>query len=229
MRQALGDLNLDDHRWQPAAIHSIISSAKNELVGPEHFVASTYKEEIALRVYERYQRLLRDNNALDFDDLLMKAVELFRDRGDLLRAYQERYLHILVDEFQDTNVTQYELVKMLVGLHRNLFAVADEDQSVYSWRGADYRNVLRFRDDFPDHHLILLEQNYRSTATILEAAKNIIRKNMHRVDKDLFTERGQGPKLQVVEAYDEQDEARFVVGEIARLEAEAKIPAGTCA
>jgi DNA helicase-2/ATP-dependent DNA helicase PcrA len=229
VRQALDDLNLDAHRWQPTVIHSIISSAKNELIDPEHFIARTYNEEIALRVYERYQRLLRDNNALDFDDLLMKAVELFRDRGDLLRAYQERYLHILVDEFQDTNVTQYELVKMLVGLHRNLFAVADEDQSVYSWRGADYRNVLRFRDDFPDHRLILLEQNYRSTATILEAAKNVIRKNTRRVDKDLFTERGQGRKLQVVEAYDEQDEARFVVGEIARLEAEAKIPAGTCA
>ncbi len=229
VRQALRDLNLDDQRWQPAAIHSIISAAKNELIGPDRFLARTYTEEIAARVYERYQQLLRDNNALDFDDLLMKTVELFRQRDDLLRAYQERYLHVLVDEFQDTNMTQYELVKLLVGVHRNLFAVADEDQSVYSWRGADYRNVLRFRDDFPDHRLILLEQNYRSTTTILEAAKHIIRKNLHRVDKDLFTERGQGLKVQIVEAYNEQEEAQFVVSEIARLEAEARIPPGACA
>jgi DNA helicase-2/ATP-dependent DNA helicase PcrA len=229
VRQALRDLDLDDKRYRPAAIHSIISQAKNELIGPDRFQARTYTEEIAARVYQRYEGLLRDNNALDFDDLLMKSVELFRQQHDLLNTYQERYLHVLVDEFQDTNIAQYELVKLLVGKHRNLFAVADEDQSIYSWRGADFRNVLRFRDDFPDHRLILLEQNYRSTTTILEAAKHVIRKNVHRVDKNLFTQRGEGVKLELVEAYDEHDESRFVIGEIARLEAEAGIPHGHCA
>ncbi len=228
-RQALRDLNLDDKRNRPTSIHSIISQAKNELNGPDRFLARTYNEEIAARVYVRYQELLRNNNAMDFDDLLMKTVELFRERDDLLSDYQERYLHVMVDEFQDTNMAQYELVKLLVGRHRNLFVVADEDQSIYSWRGADYRNVLRFRDDFPDHQLILLEQNYRSTGTILDAAKHIIRRNQHRVDKDLFTERGEGVKIEVIETYDEQDEARLVVGEIARLGAESNVPPGHCA
>ena len=229
MRQVLRDLNLDDKRYRPTTIHSIISQAKNDLIGPDRFVARTYNEEIAARAYVRYQELLRSNNAVDFDDLLMKTVELFRESDDLRGAYQERYLHVLVDEFQDTNMAQYELVKLLVGQHRNLFVVADEDQSIYSWRGADYRNVLRFRDDFPEHRLILLEQNYRSTGTILNAAKHIIRKNQHRVDKDLFTERGDGVKIEVVEIYDEQDEARFVVGEIARIGAEASVAPGHCA
>jgi DNA helicase-2/ATP-dependent DNA helicase PcrA len=229
VRQALRDLDLDDKRYSPATIHNIISQAKNELVGPERFQARTYTEEVAARVYQRYQELLRGNNAMDFDDLLMKTVELFRQRDDLLGAYQDRYLHVLVDEFQDTNMAQYELVTLLVGKYRNLFVVADEDQSIYSWRGADYRNVLRFRNDFPEHRLVLLEQNYRSTTTILEVAKHIIRKNAHRVDKDLFTQRGGGVKVDVKEAYDEQDEARFVVGEIARLEAEGGISLGQCA
>ena len=229
IRQALRDLDLDDKRYRPTTIHSIISQAKNELIAPDCFQARTYTEEIAARVYLRYQGLLRENNALDFDDLLMKVVDLFREQDDLLDAYQDRYLHVLVDEFQDTNMAQYELVKLLVGRHRNLFAVADEDQSIYSWRGADYRNVLRFRDDFPEHRLILLEQNYRSTGTILEAAKHIIRKNPHRVDKNLFTQRGDGVEVEAIEAYDEQDEARFVVSEIARLEAEAGILPGHCA
>lgn len=229
IRQALRDLNLDDKRYRPTTIHNIISQTKNELIGPVDFQTRTYTEEVAARVYVRYQELLRSNNAMDFDDLLMKIVELFRQRDDLLGAYQERYLHVLVDEFQDTNMAQYELVKLLVDKYHNLFAVADEDQSIYSWRGADFRNVLRFRDDFPDHRLVLLEQNYRSTAIILEVAKHIIRKNQYRVDKNLFTQRGEGVKVEVVEAYDEQDEARFVVSEIARLEAEADIPPGYCA
>ena len=229
VRQALRELNLDEKQYRPSAIHGIISQAKNDLIGPDRFVARTYKEEIAARVYQRYQELLRDSNAMDFDDLLMQSVELFRGRADLLSAYQGRYLHVLVDEFQDTNMAQYELVKLLVGKHRNLFVVADEDQSIYSWRGADYRNVLRFRDDFPEHRLVMLEQNYRSTTTILEAAKHIIRKNVQRVDKNLFTQRGEGVKVDVVEAYDEEDEARFVASEIARLEADSRILPGNCA
>lgn len=229
IRQALRELNLDDKKHRPTSIHSRISTAKNELVGPDRFQAITYQEEIVHRVYKRYQELLRDNNALDFDDLLMKTLHLFRQRDDVVTAYQERYQYILVDEFQDTNMVQYELVRLLAGKHQHLFAVADEDQSIYSWRGADYRNVLRFREDFPSHRLILLEENYRSTGTILEAARHIIRHNVHRVDKHLFTHRGDGPKLQVIETYDEQEEVQYVAGEIVRLQAESQLATSQCA
>lgn len=229
IRQALRELNLDDKKHRPTSIHGRISTAKNELIGPERFQAITYQEEIVHRVYKRYQELLRENNALDFDDLLMKTVNLFRQRDDVVTAYQERYQHILVDEFQDTNMVQYELVKLLAGKHQHLFAVADEDQSIYSWRGADYRNVLRFSEDFPSHRLILLEENYRSTGTILEAARHIIRHNVHRVDKQLFTHRGDGVKVHVIEAYDEQEEAQYVAGQIVRLQAESRVPTSHCA
>ena len=194
VRRALREMNLDEKKYKPAGILNVISKCKNELIGPEGFRAGTYFEEIARRVYDRYQHLLQENDAFDFDDLLMKPVQLFRDHEDLLAAYRQRFRHVLVDEFQDTNLAQYELLKLLAGPQPCLFAVADEDQSIYSWRGADYRNVLRFRDDFPKHQLILLEQNYRSTATILEAAKNVIRRNTARVDKDLFTRRGPGAR-----------------------------------
>ena len=229
IRQALRDMNLDDKKHRPTSIHGRISTAKNELIGPERFQAITYQEEIVHRVYKRYQELLRENNALDFDDLLMKTVHLFRQRDDVVTAYQERYQHILVDEFQDTNMVQYELVRLLAGKHQHLFAVADEDQSIYSWRGADYHNVLRFREDFPSHRLILLEENYRSTGTILEAARHIIRHNVHRVDKQLFTHRGDGVKVQLIEAYDEQEEAQYVAGEIVRLQAESQVATSQCA
>lgn len=229
VRQALRDLNLDEKKFTPSGIHSIISSAKNELIGPEEFQAHTYRQEVAARVYQRYQELLRENNAFDFDDLLMQTVELLHNHAQLLAAYQERYQHILVDEFQDTNTAQYELLKLLSARHRQLFVVADEDQSIYRWRGADYRNVLRFRDDFPEHRLILLEQNYRSTTHILEAAKQVIRQNARRVDKDLYTQRGDGAKVRLIETYDEQEEAQFVVNEIARLEAEGVAAASQCA
>jgi DNA helicase II / ATP-dependent DNA helicase PcrA len=218
VRQALKELDLDSKVWNPAGIQAVISKSKNELIGPAEFQARDYREEIIQRVYERYQARLRANNALDFDDLLLKTHQLFSRIDEIRGRYQERYLHVLVDEFQDTNMVQYDLVKLLAGQHRNLFAVADEDQSIYSWRGADYRNVLRFRDDFADHRLILLEQNYRSTKTIVEAAKNVIRQNSQRVDKELFTERGQGPKIRLMEAYNEQEEANFVVDEISRLD-----------
>ena len=229
VRQALRDLNLDEKKFTPSGIHSIISSAKNELIGPEDFQAQSYRQEVAARVYRRYQELLRDNNAFDFDDLLMQTVELFRDHAQLLAAYQERYQYVLVDEFQDTNTAQYELLKLLAARHHRLFVVADEDQSIYRWRGADYRNVLRFRDDFPEHRLILLEQNYRSTMHILEAAKQVIRQNVQRVDKDLYTRRGAGAKVHLIETYDEQEEAQFVAGEIARLEAEGLATPSQCA
>jgi Superfamily I DNA and RNA helicases len=163
IRQALRDLNLDEKRYRPGALRAAISRAKNEFIRPEAYPIRTYFDEIVARVYARYEERLRAADALDFDDLLLRAVELFEDHPDVLARYQERYRHILVDEFQDTNTVQYLLLRLLASRHRNLFCVGDEDQSIYGWRGADFRNVIRFREHFPDARIIVLEENYRST------------------------------------------------------------------
>jgi len=229
VRQALQDLNLDEKMYRPQAILATISKAKNELIGSESFEPQTYWQEVAGRVYTRYQELLLANNAQDFDDLLMNAVHLFTRHPDVLAKYQRRYLHILVDEFQDTNTAQYVLVKRLAGENSNLFAVGDEDQSIYAFRGADFRNVHRFRNDYPDARLVLLEQSYRSTQTILDVAKAVISCNIHRTPKDLRTEKGQGLPIVAHEAYNEQEEAQYVVDEIAHLVAEGTCGPGDCA
>jgi DNA helicase-2/ATP-dependent DNA helicase PcrA len=229
VKRALRDLELDEKQWKPRPIHYAISRAKNELISPEKFRTRTYQDEIIARVYERYQQVLVENNAMDFDDLLLVTHQLFRRHESVLEKYQQQYLHVLVDEFQDTNMVQYELTKMLAGGHGNIFVVGDLDQSIYSWRGADYRNVLRFREDYPDHKLVRLSQNYRSTETILAVAKEVIRKNENRIDNELFTQRGQGVKIQVIEAYNEREEASFVVDEIRRLEREGQFSPGEVA
>ncbi|MFN3762885.1 MAG: UvrD-helicase domain-containing protein, partial [Anaerolineae bacterium] len=229
VRQVLKDLNLDEKRYTPAAVHAVISRAKNELIGPESFQPTSYFEEVARRVYEQYQERLRANNGLDFDDLLMETVRLFREAPQVLARYQERYLHILVDEFQDTNMAQYVLLRQLAARHRNLFVVADEDQSIYRWRGADYRNISRLRQDYPDLATYLLEQNYRSTQTILDVAQAIIRPNPNRTPKRLFTDRGHGPKVVIHEAYDPEEEAQYVVDTIARLVLTGEAQPGDCA
>ncbi len=220
VKQALEDLNLDDKRYRPRSMHAAISQAKSELVPPEAYASHSYFGEIVKRVYERYQALLTGNSGLDFDDLLMITATTFRNRPDVLAKYQEQYRHLLVDEFQDTNQAQYVLLRQLSGRYHNLFCVADEDQSIYRWRGADYRNIRRLREDHADIETFLLERNYRSTQTILDAARAVIRHNRDRVDKNLFTERGDGPEIVVHEAYDQDDEAQFVVDTIARLVAE---------
>ncbi|MGB9776177.1 MAG: ATP-dependent helicase [Anaerolineae bacterium] len=229
VRQVLKDLNIDEKRYPPAGVHAVISRAKNELIGPGSFQPASYLEEIARRVYEQYQERLRANNGLDFDDLLMETVRLFREAPQVLARYQERYLHILVDEFQDTNMAQYILLKQLAARHRNLFVVADEDQSIYRWRGADYRNISRLREDYPDLATYLLEQNYRSTQTILDVAQAIIRHNPNRTPKKLFTDRGHGPKVVIHEAYDPEEEAQYVVDTIARLVLAGEAQPGDCA
>ncbi|MBN1993757.1 MAG: UvrD-helicase domain-containing protein [Anaerolineae bacterium] len=229
VKRALRELDLDEKQWKPNPIHYTISKSKNELISPEQFSARTYQEEIMARVYERYQQILVENNALDFDDLLLVTHRLFRRHERVLEKYQQKYLHVLVDEFQDTNMVQYELTKMLAAAHRNIFVVGDLDQSIYSWRGADYRNVLRFREDYPDHKLIRLSQNYRSTETILTAAQHVIRQNQHRIENELFTERGRGPQIRIVEAYNEWEEARFVADEILRLQSTERISPGDVA
>ena len=217
VKQALERLNLNDKQYKPQTLLAAISKAKNELIPPEDFTPDSYFNEIAGRVYAEYQKLLRQNNAYDFDDLLCEVVYLFRNQPDVLKKYQTQYDHVLVDEFQDTNTAQYTMVNLLTATKRNLYVVGDPDQSVYRWRGADYRNVKRFENDHPDTKVILLEQNYRSTQNVLDAAMNVINKNHNRTPKQLFTERGTGTKIQIYEAYNEAEEAEYVVSTIATL------------
>ncbi len=218
VRQALRDLNLDEKRYRPGALRAAISRAKNEFIRPDDYPIRTYFDEIVARVYSRYEERLRAVGALDFDDLLLRAVELLENHPEILTRYQERYRHILVDEFQDTNTVQYLLLRLLASRHRNLFCVGDEDQSIYGWRGADFRNVIRFREHFPDARIIVLEENYRSTRTILEAAQSVIRFNTERYnEKRLVAARGPGSPITVYEAFDEEDEAAFVVRRVQEL------------
>jgi DNA helicase-2/ATP-dependent DNA helicase PcrA len=220
VRRCLKELNLDDSDFSPRSVLDGISRAKSQLIGPGEYVAVSYEQEAVARVYRRYQRLLLESNALDFDDLLMVTVQLLRANHQVLDKYQRQYQHILVDEFQDTNIAQYVILKLLAARHRNLFVVGDEDQSIYAWRGADFRNVQRFRDDYEDVEVILLEQNYRSTQTILDTAHNVISRNVERVQKGLWTENEPGVPVTAMEAYDEQEEAQYVLQEIQRLIAE---------
>ncbi|MCB0252781.1 MAG: UvrD-helicase domain-containing protein [Anaerolineae bacterium] len=228
IKAVIKELNLNDKLYRPAAMHSHISRCKNELITPDAYQSKTYWEEVAGRIYVHYQEMLRQNNALDFDDLLMETALLLRNSSEVRSRYQERYLHLLVDEFQDTNAAQYGLVKLLVGPQRNLFCVADEDQSIYAWRGADPRNITRLRDDFPEMQQILLERNYRSTQIILDAANEVIKHNWARTPKRLFTEQEGGPRVTVFQAYDEIEEADFVVDEIARLNLQGQAAPGDC-
>ena len=214
VRRILKDLNIDEKLYSPASIHNQISNAKNALTGPESFASRTYREEVAKRVFEQYEKVLRESNAVDFDDLLMWAVRLFEQNPDLRESYGKRFEHVLVDEFQDTNEAQYELLKHLSSVHHSLFVVGDEDQSIYRWRGADYRNVLRFQSDYPKSIKLLLEQNYRSTQNVLNAAQSVINQNTARTRKNLFSERGSGALVSLYDAVDDHAEAAYVVEDI---------------
>jgi DNA helicase II / ATP-dependent DNA helicase PcrA len=216
VKRAVADLNLDDKKYRAAAVLGAISRAKNELILPETFPVVSYRDEVVKRVYLRYQEMLVTNNAVDFDDLLLWVARLLEDVPAVRDKYSRRFEHVLVDEFQDTNLAQYVLLKHLASFHGNIFVVGDTDQSIYRWRGADYRNVLRFEKDYPNTQVILLEQNYRSTQTILDAAMAVIDQNPQRTRKKLFTERGAGTKVTFNEAYDERVEASFIVDTIAR-------------
>jgi DNA helicase-2/ATP-dependent DNA helicase PcrA len=215
----LRDLNVDPKKFPPRTVHAVISQAKNELldVAAYHDRAYSIYERRIAEVYREYQRRLREANAMDFDDLLLVAVELLQRRPDVLEHYQQRFAHVLVDEFQDTNKAQNELVVMLAKGHRNICVVGDSDQSVYRFRGADIRNILEFEDAFPDATMIVLEQNYRSTATILDAANAVIANNLMRKPKALWTEQVGGELIERYYAEDEHDEATWVVNQMHRL------------
>ena len=215
IKRVLKDLNIDDKLYRPNSIHSAISNAKNAMQDPGEVKTRTYREEIVKRVYEQYEKILRSSNAVDFDDLLLWSVRLFEENPQIREKYGQRFEHVLVDEFQDTNQVQYDLLKHLSSVHHCLFVVGDEDQSIYRWRGADYRNVLRFQSDYPKSEKILLERNYRSTQNVLDAAQAVINQNKSRTPKNLYSKRGSGPLVSLYDAVDDHAEAAYVVDDIA--------------
>lgn len=213
------DLNLDPKRFPPRSVHGTISMAKNENVGPSQFTEQA--EQIFQRkigeVYVEYQKRLLQAGAMDFDDLLMRTAQLFREHPDVLASWRHRFGHVLVDEYQDTNPVQNDLVLQLAEEHRQVTVVGDSDQSVYAFRGADIRNILEFEEAFPDATVVVLEQNYRSTQSILDAANAVIARNVGRKPKALWTDKGSGEKIVRYHADDESDEAQFVANELAKL------------
>src|SRR2546428_7108894 len=224
LRQAMADTNASERVFAPGAISAVISSAKNELKGPADLAANPkgQLDRIAAIVWKRYDELLRENNAVDFDDLLLLACRVFETSDRALEKWQDRYQHILVDEYQDTNRAQYVLLRCLAGFKQNLAVVGDDDQSVFSWRGADVRNILDFERDYPNAKVVKLEQNYRSTQRILDAAHSVVRNNAARKEKRLWTDRKGGADVVVVQAYDESHEAEVVAREIERLQREGQ-------
>ena len=217
VKQVMKRLDIDPKRHNPRAILARISSAKNEMILPREFQSGDYFSEVVKQVYGWYQTALRDANAMDFDDLLLNMVLLLRGSDTLREKYQSRFEYVLVDEFQDTNKVQYELVRCFAAPQNNVFAVGDEDQAIYAFRGADYRNVARYRRDYPESTVVLLEQNYRSTQNILDAARAVIDYNRNRTPKALHTDKGRGKPIQVHEAYNERYEAEYVLEQIQRM------------
>ena len=231
IKQSLSELKLDPKQYPPRLIQSSISAAKSRMLSEERHAegVDSYFEEIVQRVYQRYQVLLTQSDAVDFDDILLKTVRLLELQPDVLARYQERYQHVLVDEFQDTNPAQFQIVRLLAAKHRNLCVVGDPDQSIYSWRSADLRNILSFESEFPDAKVVLLEQNYRSTKTILKAAMQVITANPMRKDKELWTENEEGKPVVLSECLNEKDEAQYVVQCIEKLVHNEHLRYGDCA
>lgn len=220
IKECLKELNYNEKNFPPKEMISSISKAKDQLMTPSKFM-DRYGRDFRLKkvadIYSLYQKKLMANNALDFDDILFKTVEIFQNNPDVLQRYQQKFKYIMVDEYQDTNYCQYMLVNLLAKSHRNLCVVGDDDQSIYSWRGADIGNILNFEKDFPDAKVIKLEQNYRSTQTILDAANSVISNNFGRKNKRLWTDNGEGRPIVTYKAMDERDEADFIIGEVDRL------------
>ena len=217
LRRVLEELRLDPKKYPPSLIGSLISQAKNELVTPETFPNRSYHDEIVRRCFERYEQLLRRSGGLDFDDLIVSVVRLLQSEEEARARWQDRFRHVLVDEYQDTNHAQYVLVNLLAAEHRNLAVVGDDDQAVYGWRGADVRNILDFKKDYPEATVVHLEQNYRSTQAILDAAHHVIRHNQERAPKRLWTDRIGGERVSAAQLYNEVEEAEYAADEIERL------------
>ena len=218
IKQIMKTHNMTDRDIKPRSVLSAISHAKNDMIDPEAYAASAsspVQQRIAA-LFQAYEKALRQAAALDFDDLLLKVVELFKTHPDIRQKWQQQFQHILIDEYQDTNTVQYTLIKLLVGPERNLSVVGDDAQSIYSFRGADYTNILNFERDFPGAVVIKLEQNYRSTGSILHLANNLIQHNVNRTDKNLWTNSGDGAEPQLWQLYSEAEEAQVIANEIRR-------------
>ncbi|MVP01613.1 DNA helicase PcrA [Paenibacillus lutrae] len=224
VKTCMKELNIDTKKFEPKAVQSAISTAKNELVTPQRFEQKVgdYFDGLVAKVYTLYQKKLKSNNSLDFDDLIMSTIQLFTEVPEVLDFYQNKFRFIHVDEYQDTNRAQYMLCQMLADKSKNLCVVGDSDQSIYRWRGADITNILNFEEDYPNATTILLEQNYRSTSTILQAANQVIGNNTGRKAKNLWTDKGEGDKIRVYQADSEHDEGYFIAGEINKNTAAAK-------
>ncbi|HET7616490.1 MAG TPA: UvrD-helicase domain-containing protein, partial [Bacillales bacterium] len=217
IKQIMKDLNYDVKKFQPRAILGAISSAKNKLKMAADYsreMTDNMFQQVVSEVYAEYEKRLRKNHALDFDDLIMSTIQLFQRVPDSLEYYQRKFQYIHVDEYQDTNVAQYKLVSLLAERYQNLCVVGDSDQSIYRWRGADIENILSFESDYPDARVILLEQNYRSTKKILQAANHVIENNLSRKPKNLWTENDEGQKIVYYRGLTEQDESRYVASKI---------------
>ncbi len=214
LKNIIKDMNLDEKNYRPSAIQSTISKAKNDIVLPETYVIRNGRDSTIRDIYSSYEKALRMNNAVDFDDLLLMTVHLLSDYPDVRERYANRFAYVLVDEFQDTNQIQYELVRLFASVHNCIFVVGDEDQSIYRWRGADYKNVLRFEQDYDSASKVLLEENYRSTQVVLDVAKAVIDRNRYRTPKQLFTQRSSDELVHFYAAADDREEAQYVINTI---------------
>jgi len=226
IKRILKELDLDPKQYNPTAIKNRISGCKNELMSPKQYevYATTEFEKVVLRVYEKYEEKLKSNNSVDFDDLLILPIKLFREYDDVLDRYQERFQYVLIDEYQDTNEAQYILTKLMSAKYRNICVVGDENQSIYSFRGANYRNILNFEKDYKETKTIKLEQNYRSTQNILNAANQVIENNQNRKDKNLWSDKGEGDKITYYRTHDEKEEAHYVAHTVKKLIESGKDP-----
>ncbi|HEY4506426.1 MAG TPA: UvrD-helicase domain-containing protein [Candidatus Paceibacterota bacterium] len=227
LKKVMKELNIDSKQFEPGRVLSAISRNKGDLISVKEFAENagkSYYKSLIARVWIRYDQILKESGALDFDDLLVRAVELLKSNEKIRSYYQNLWQYIHVDEYQDTNIVQYKLTKMLAEKHNNICVVGDMDQNIYSWRGANIRNILQFEKDFPNTKTVLLEENYRSTQTILSAANAVIKKNLLRKEKNLFTQNKTGEQIELYEAIDEHDEAAWIVEKAKRLIAN-KIPA----
>lgn len=224
IRNVMKDNNIDTKKIEPKSVQAAIGAAKNELVTPQQYEQrqGDYFESIVAKVYSQYQRRLKSNNSLDFDDLLIMTIQLFKEVPEVLEFYQNKFKYVHVDEYQDTNKAQYTLCKMLAEKHHNICVVGDSDQSIYRWRGADITNILNFEADYPEATSILLEQNYRSTSTILDAANSVIKNNIGRKAKNLWTDQDGGDKITVYQGDSEHEEGYFIAGEIRKQRESAK-------
>ncbi|MBF2055070.1 MAG: UvrD-helicase domain-containing protein [Candidatus Sericytochromatia bacterium] len=229
MDLTIRSLNLDPKDYQASKLLQIVSRLKNSDLPPEAVSASDFEDAFQLKVYRQYQETLRLNNAMDFDDILFLTLRLLREQPDARHRLQQRFAQILVDEYQDTNTVQFELIRLLGDAHRNIFVVGDVDQSIYSFRHANFRIILRFQEDYPDARLIKLEENYRSTGRILAAANALIQRNSERFDKNLIATRGQGQPLRFVQTLNEDEESAWIVKQIKKLQEQEQIPFGSFA